>query len=137
MQLLFPSCNSGADHRLFRERGLSWISRRESGGSEGARHGAIRSDLCVLVSDPTEKRLHECCCSEVGVRIDEVIGGGNEVNDGVIEVIVGVTEEAKLATGVSELGIGCKVVVAGGDEVSVGVKARQMSPGLSWRQWRP
>lgn len=136
MQLLFPSCNSGADQRLFLERGLSWISRRESGGSEGARRGAVLSDLCVQVSDPTEMRLHECCCSEAGVRTDEVIGGGNEVNDGDIEVIVEVTEEAKVATGVSELGIGVKVVV-GGNEVGVGVKARQMSPGLSWRQWRP
>lgn len=138
MQLLFPSCNSGADQRLFRERGLSWISRRESDGSDVARGGAVLSDPCVLVSDPAEMRLHESCCSEVGVGIDEVIGGGNEVNDGVNEFIVEVTEEAKVATGVSELGIGVKVVVAvEGNEVGVGVKARQTSPGLSWRQWRP
>lgn len=138
MQLLFPSCNSGADQRLFRERGLSWISRRESDRSKGARRVAVLSNLCVLVSVPAEMRSHECCCSEVGIRIDEVIGGENEVNDGVIEVIVEVTEEAKVATGVSELGIGLwVVVVVGGNEVGVGVKARQMSPGLSWRQWRP
>lgn len=137
MQLLFPSCKSGADQRLFRERGLSWISCRESDGSNGARGGAVLSDLCMLVSDPAEVRLHECCCSKVGVGIDEVVCGGNKVNDGVNEVIVEVTEEAKVVTGVSELGIGVKVVVLGGDEVGVGVKARQMSPGLSWRQWRP
>lgn len=69
--------------------------------------------------------------------MDEVIAGGNEVNDEVIEVIVEVTEEAKVAIGDSELGIGGKVFVVMGDEVGVGVKARQMSPGLSWRQWRP
>lgn len=137
MQLLFPSCNSGADQCLFRERGFSWISRWESDGSDGATGGAVLSDLCVLVSDPTEMRLQECCCSEVGVRTDEVIGEGNKVNDGVNEVIVEVTEEAKVAAVVSELGIGVKVVVVGGNEVGVGVKARQMSPGLSWRQWRP
>lgn len=73
----------------------------------------------------------------MGAGIDEVICGDNQVNDGVNEVIVEVTEEAKVATGVSELGIGIKVVVVRGNEVGVGVKARQMSPGLSWRQWRP
>lgn len=138
MQLLFPSCNSGADQRLFRERGLSWISRRESDRNEGARGVAVLSDLCVLVSDPAEMRSHECCCSEVGVGISEVIIGGNEVNDEFSKDIVEVTEEAMVTTGVSELGVGVRVVVVvGGNEVGVGVKAKQMSPGLSWRQWRP
>lgn len=130
MQLLFPSRNSGADQRRFRECGLSWISRRESDRSVGARGGAVLSGLCVLVSESADMRLHECCCSEVGFRIGEVICGGNEDNDGVNEVIVEVAEEAKVATGVSELGIGDKRAVAGNAD-GVGVKARQMSPGLS------
>lgn len=138
MQLLFSSCNSGADQRLFRGRGLSWISRREPDRGIGAGGGAALSDLCVLVSDLADMRSHKCCCSEVGAGIDEVIGGGNEVKDGVSEVIAEVTEEAKVASGVKELGIGVRVVVViGRNEVGVGVKARQTSPGLSWRQWRP
>lgn len=131
MQLLFASCNSGADQRLFRERGLSWISRRESDGNDGARDGAVLLGLCVLVSDPAEMRLHECCCGEVGIGMGEVISVGNEVNEGVSEVIVEVTEDAMVATVVSELGIGVKGVVVRGNEVGVGVKARQMSPGPS------